>query len=253
MSKEPIIKLTHDFIINFHQADYHGTAKVSAICNFLQETAWRHATALGLGFDRLMEKNFVWVIVSLKLKMIKYPRWTENIKVSTWPRGASGFFALRDFLITGENGEKLGEATSAWMVIDMDRRRPQKLDFVIEKINYPDEDELLLIEAPLIKQPADLKVMHIHTIPYNEIDFNGHVNNTHYIGWCQDAYPIEFHDKNQIDTILINYLAEAHYHDEISIAGRNWTGRSNIIQGTRTSDDKPVFRAEIEWKELAGA
>ncbi len=250
MNEGPITKLSRDFMVNFHQADYHGTAKVSSICNFLQETAWRHATALGLGFEDLLEKNLVWVIVSLKLKMIKYPKWTESIEVTTWPRGISGFFALRDFLINGEDGEKLGEATTAWMVIDMDRRRPQKVDFVAEKVKYPENEEKLTIEAPIIKQLSELQEKHVHTVPYNEIDFNGHVNNTHYVEWCLNAYPLEFHDKYQIDSILVNYLAEAHYQDEISIAGTDWKGESNLIQGTRKSDDKPVFRAEIEWKKI---
>lgn len=124
------------------------------------------------------------------------------------------------------------------------------MDFVGEKVIYPPEKDLLSLEAPLIKQPHGLQEKQVHVVPYNEIDFNGHVNNTHYIEWCLDAYPLEFHDKHQIDSVLVNYIAEAHYKDEIKISGTDWAGPSNTIEGNRKSDKKPVFRAEIEWKKV---
>jgi acyl-ACP thioesterase len=250
MSPVSVNKLSHDYVVNWYEADYHGTAKVSAIFNFLQEAAWRQATKLGVGFDDLNEKGLLWVIVTFHLKMDQFPKWTEKIRVTTWPRGVRQFFALRDFVITSGSGEKIGEATSAWMVLDMERRRPQKVDFVAEKVNYPPGEELLTMEAPLIRQPSGLQEKQVHTVPYNEIDFNGHVNNTHYIEWCLDAYPLEFHDKHRIDSVLVNYIAEAHYKDEIRISGTDWSGLTNVIEGTRKPDDKPVFRAKIKWKEV---
>jgi acyl-ACP thioesterase len=250
MSPDPVTKLSRDYTVNWYDADYRGNARISAIFNFLQEAAWEQATRFGVGFDELKEKGLFWVIVTFHLKMIKFPRWTEKVRVTTWPRGVRQFFALRDFVMTSSEGEILGEATSAWVILDMERRRPQKADFIQEKVNYPPKDEMLEIEAPLIKQHRGLEEKLLHKVPYNEIDFNGHVNNTRYIEWCLNAYPLEFHNKHQIDSVLVNYIAEARYLDEIKISGTDHSGLSHIFEGTRDSDKKIIFRAEINWRAL---
>lgn len=80
MSPGPTMKLSRDYMVNWYEADYHGTAKVSAIFNFLQEAAWRQATNLGFGFDDLHDKGLLWVIVTMHLKMNKFPKWTLWVK-----------------------------------------------------------------------------------------------------------------------------------------------------------------------------
>lgn len=76
-----------NYLDNWYEADMTGEAKISSICNYLQESAWRHANHLGFGFEDATARDEVWVIIGLTLKMLRYPRWGEEITVETWPKG----------------------------------------------------------------------------------------------------------------------------------------------------------------------
>ena len=59
--------------------------------------------------------------------MDEYPEWKDNIEIKTWPKGVDGLFAIRDFQIF-RNGEIIGRATSYWLILDADSKRPKRLD-----------------------------------------------------------------------------------------------------------------------------
>ena len=57
------------------------------MCNYLQEAASLNAEELGFSksnFDAQGE-NISWVLTRLAVKMIRYPKWEEEVKVITFP------------------------------------------------------------------------------------------------------------------------------------------------------------------------
>jgi len=51
----------------------------------------------------------------------------DRIKIKTWLTGTGRLFALRHFSIANLKGDILGTAKSAWLVLDLKSRRPQRL------------------------------------------------------------------------------------------------------------------------------
>ena len=70
------------------------------------------------GFRTLAEKNQMWVLSKFQMEIHKPSRWGEHISIETWSKGIDRFYALRDFIIWSEQGEKAASATTAWMVLD---------------------------------------------------------------------------------------------------------------------------------------
>ena len=46
-----------EYLIQWCDTDRNGHLKMSAIANYLQESAWRHANHLGFGFEDTLKRN----------------------------------------------------------------------------------------------------------------------------------------------------------------------------------------------------
>ena len=177
------------FKVRSYECGVGAEASLPSICNYLQESASLNAEELGFSksnFDAKGE-NVSWVLTRMAVKMIRYPKWEENVCVVTFPRGGRKIVAWRDFEIKGEDGQIIGLATSEWMLIDLSTRKivpiPQSvLDAApvgLESVLGPEpfSARLRYVEAEQGEFKESFKAQHSH------IDLNGHVNNVHYVEW----------------------------------------------------------------------
>lgn len=230
--------------INWYDTDLHGRIKISSIANYLQESAWRHAEHLGFGYEDAKKRNEFWVIIALMVRMVDFPQWGENILVETWPKGIERLFAFRDFKIMSEEGRVLGAATSTWMILDQDTRRPKKVDIVKPVIHLAVRQDILAENPPHLAALENLNGSINRQVQYSEVDFYGHVNNTRYLDWCLDTLPSEWHQKHKIQSAVINFLSEVRYAENIRVEYLLNNGTA-YFQGVREEDGKNIFRAEL--------
>jgi len=235
-----------EYLVNWYEADLTGQAKLSSICNYLQESAWRHANHLGFGFQDAQARNEVWVIIGLMLKVLRYPGWGETIKVETWPKGIDRLFAFRDFRMMDKDGLVIGAATSSWMILDITTRRPRPVEIVRDMLHLATRQDILDKNPPHLQPPHQPEKLYSRNVRFSELDFNGHVNNTRYIDWCMDAFPAEWHRVHKVDTLTINYLSEVRGTDTIALLSDSSSKDGIRLQGIRESDEKAIFRARLE-------
>ena len=105
----------------FVDADFR--LKPTSFMDMAQEMAYLAANEKGFGYDALMEKGTVWVLSRMNIKFLKYPEWRDEVVMTTWHKGPSGPFFLRDFILASAEGEALVRATSSWVVMDVNSRR----------------------------------------------------------------------------------------------------------------------------------
>lgn len=238
---------SEEYRLQWYDTDLNGQLKMSAFANYMQETAWRHANHLGFGYEDAKNRNEFWVIISLMIKMIGSPVWGKKITIETWPKGIDRLFAFRDFKIMDEKGEVIGAATSAWMILDKDTRRPKDVDIVKPMLHLATNQDVLDKNPPLLMPMKEVVTSEPRKICFSEVDQNGHVNNTRYIDWCLDALSMEWHRTHQIRSMVINYLSEVKAEETIQITTGPESDHSLLIQGTRESDGKVIFRTRVEW------
>ncbi len=232
------------FRVNWYDTDLNGQIKMSSIANYLQESAWRHAEHLGFGYEDARNRNEYWVIIALMVKMIGYPRWGQRIIVETWPKGIERLFAYRDFKIMDEDGTVLGAATSTWMILDLDTHRPKKVDIVKPVLHLAVRQDILSENPPHLP-PLDHHQHYIsRNVQFSEVDFYGHVNNTRYLDWCLDALPTVWHRDYKVRSIVINFLSEVKYSEQIRVDCLTEDGKVRF-QGVREGDGKVIYRAEF--------
>ncbi len=242
---------TDKYQVNWHEADFRGNATLTTLCNFMQESAWRHAGHMGFGYEDALRLNQFWIVLRWFIKIDRYPKWQENILIETWPRMPERLFALRDYTLTDADGRQLGAATSTWMLLDARTRRPQKLELVEGFLHLTSERSALGENAHKILVPDDAEVSTSLITRYGDVDHNGHVNNARYVEWCMNLYPLSFHEKWEASEFQINFVHECRFNEPVELLLKENSETDHIIIGRRKTDGTDIFASRIGWKRTA--
>ena len=107
-----------------HYTNYKGRLFVKTLCDLFNDAAEVQTELYKVDVDTLNAQGFTWMLHRLHILLHKMPLKEEIVTIETWPSGIDRLFALRDYRMFREDGEELVRATSEWMYIDMNRRRP---------------------------------------------------------------------------------------------------------------------------------
>jgi len=254
MSEDSSLKASweDDYPISFYEVDTKNQAFLPVLWSFMQETAWHHADRLRLGYSDLMEQQCFWVLSRLSIRMEDYPRWGDRIRVKTWLAGTGRLFALRQFSIADLTGTILGTAKSAWLVLDLKSRKPQKIEPLFKHLQHLFDPLLPAEEPEKLPAPARPQWKKSYEVRYSDIDIHHHVNNIKHIEWILDSYPFEINRSHQIHTFDINFLAESSYEDTISIQTEKLQESPPFfLHGVfRQGEGRELCRARAGWKRV---
>jgi acyl-ACP thioesterase len=246
--QDPNLIWREAYTIRSYEADAQGKATMPLLCRFMQESASNHAEHLGFGISWLAENNFAWFLTRQLVRMDIYPGLGETIQLLTWPKGRDRLLWYRDFKILDSGDSVIGRAVTAWLVIDLDRRRPRRADTL--RSLHPSND----VESALPRRPGKVaslsKATHSHSlcVGYRDLDVNEHVNSARYIEWGLDAFDVEFHKSHRLAELEVNYLAEALCGDVVSANCEDTDGQTFLHSLVRESDSLELFRARTLWK-----
>lgn len=239
------------FRVRSYEMDPRGRASIVTLCNFLQEAAGNHALDLGVSVDQLQDKNLTWVLARLRMEVDAYPLWRDEVVIETWPSGAEGLFATRDFLLRDDAGVVLARATSSWLMIDLERRRPVRLPEFITSIDLPDRDRSLVGMSRQLSEGVNVVTESGIRVRYSDLDINGHVNNVRYVEWALEAVPFEIIRSHHLAELEVHFRAEAVYGDpvEVSLASMDGSSRTYSHVITQTNDDRELARLQTRWSD----
>jgi acyl-ACP thioesterase len=254
--------------VRFGNVDQSDRLTLGAIFGFFQEASISHAADLGVGRDTLAATGQAWVISRLSVFIKRRPAYGETITISSWPRKWEKLFALRDYEIRDAKNEPVVRGRSGWLVLDIEKRRPLRVQQIMESLPGNDGVDALLSGPLGLESRENLMLAACREARYSDIDYYGHMNNARYIQWIQDyTAPEELSaaDEARLD---INYLSEVMPGERIEI----WTaplenagpgekgnpgdypslpGRAFAYEGRRPGSGQAVFRAELRAASFA--
>jgi medium-chain acyl-[acyl-carrier-protein] hydrolase len=229
------------FKIKSYQSDQNGKLTLYSLFHLLQECAWDNARLNNFGYEYLESKNAFWVLSRVKVEMKEYPEWKDEIEIKTWPKGTDGFFAIRDFQIF-KNGKVIGNATSYWLILDKDSKRPKRLDdfnFIHENFLSESAIDKKLERISIGGNISKLEKRKVYT---SDLDVNKHVNNATYVRWILDSYFSK--GQNSILEFEINFTSELLLNDEFVVhKGEGGESNSFILKNIQ---DKEICKAVIK-------
>jgi acyl-ACP thioesterase len=194
--------------IRFGSVDRSDRLTLGAAFGFFQETAITHADDLGVGRDTLAEAGQGWILSRISVFMESRPRYGDTVTVESWPRGWEKLFALRDYDIRDVSGRPVIRGRSGWLILDIEKRRPLRVQQVMEKLPLNDGINAMSAPSPSLNSQENLVKVGERRAGYSDIDYYGHVNNARYIQWIQDIIEPEILDKADQLRLDINYLSE---------------------------------------------
>ncbi|MGB9906247.1 MAG: acyl-[acyl-carrier-protein] thioesterase [Candidatus Saccharicenans sp.] len=249
MENKRSLFLTADYEILSIEADYLGRAHLSALMNYMQDAARHHSVREKFSVFDLAPQGLTWVVSRYHIAVDRYPQMGEKITIKTWASGKHGYFALRDFEIYDAGQQKIALATSSWMIIELESRRPVRVENL-----FP--DELILQERALQDDFPTLPIVErldhraIFRVMFEDLDYNRHVNNVVYSRWAVEGMPRDILFSGRPQELEINYRSEAFYGDEIEVITQTpeSPGGFWVQQIYDLASGKEVSRIRSRWK-----
>ncbi len=240
---------TDSYRVRAYEVGADGRATLPAVCNWLQETAGNHATALGWAVDALQAQGRTWVLSRLHLRLAELPRWRDEVRITTWPAGVHRLFALREFRVSDGDGREIGVATTGWLLLDLATHRPVRALAEVEAIarNAPGRvlddpfDRLPEAESPRAEKAVEVR--------FADLDMNHHANNVSVIAWALEALPEDVALGAVCAELEVDFRAEALHGETIRVRAQREPDAPATFRHTleRAGDGREIARARSVW------
>ena len=250
------MKYTYNIKTNWHDTDANRCVRPSKIVEYMQEAANRQCECSGLPLEWLRdEKGLAFILGALSLNIYTPLHAYEDIEVHTWCKEAKGYIFNRYFDIT-RHGEVIAEASSTWVLIDIESKsmvRASAYDFFDGCFYYDDpvDPEKLLPKARIAKD-ADMCKVGERRISYSDIDYNMHMNNTHYPDMICD-FICEMTDTDTAYTVSqmsLSYLKESRLGATLTVTRGNMDAEGLIPVRTLNESGESCLEAIVKLAAL---
>jgi acyl-ACP thioesterase len=184
----------------------------------------------------------------------RWPRAGDEIVIVTWPEALNRLTTERRFEILGPDGSVYATATTLWLVLDLDRRRPIRVPSrIVEALSRRDVGGTpfrpdTLVDPDPVEREAEF------TVRRSDLDLAGHVNNTSYVEWIVEAVPDEVWSAHDLAELDISYLSECHRGATVVSGCRRLQGADGceiLHRVAKREDDVVVARARTSWRPVA--
>ena len=241
-----MIRFSQDFVIPCYSTDANWRLKPAAFMDLAQEAANRHATVLGFGYDDLIATNTAWILSRVHIRFVDTPMWKDDVVLTTWHKGLNRLFFVRDFRLTDKEGRTRVEATTSWLVMNLETRRLVR-DPQLREGSECLED-VIATPAGKVQMPKDVEpqLMFEHLVAYSDIDVNGHANNAMYMQWAMDAVDYDIASTRPVKEVTINFNHETKAGDVVALYKsiiKTEDGRRVYVEGK--VGDTSAFCVEI--------
>lgn len=224
--------------------DKFDRIKPSAVLDLFQDAAGQHAIEIGVGFDDMIAREYLWVLTRIKFEIVSAPKRYQTVVVKTWPLAPNRLNYRREYCIEDINGNKLIIGSSEWVVIHSKER---KLLSVPDLYNLDgDYHNEVMFEGKIGKVHDFEASGNAYTVNagFCDLDINDHVNNTKYANYVYDA--INPTKDNVVQSFQIDYRKEVMQGTELNIYHKREDG---VISAKGQNNDGDImFACKIELK-----
>ena len=205
------------FEIKNHELDPHRRVPLGVLYGFLQEAADMHAGTLRFDSGTMLQRNLVWMLVRVHLRLSGGLAGRQVIEVETWPSKIESRFAFRDYRIFREGeAEPFGAATSTWMLIDLTRNRPAVMTGLFPPEYHAGADRAHELPAPRLAADGPEASRRTFPVRLSDIDMNGHVNNLHYVEWLAESVPAGVWDSRSVCELYVEFKKQVRFGETVA-------------------------------------
>ncbi|MBQ8309477.1 MAG: hypothetical protein IJX80_00505 [Clostridia bacterium] len=209
------MKFTKHYTVRWHDTDCNRCVRPTKILMYMQETAGEHLKSLLMSMDDMRDRlGLAFLLSSISVSIYEPLYADDEIDVQTWVCESRGLGYNRCFCII-RNGKTVAEASSVWGLLDLRTHRLLRAD---ESPFEAKPDAAVALDLPRRLRMVRIEEMEAvgeRTIVYSDIDYNGHMNNTHYPDLFCDFTPDIC--QSRVCAMMLSFLHEGTFGHTLKI------------------------------------
>ena len=216
------MKFTKHYTVRWHDTDCNRCVTPTKILTYMQETAGEHLKSLLMSMDELRDKKgLAFLLSSISISIYEPLYADDEIDVQTWVCESRGLSYNRCFCIL-RDGKVMAEASSVWGLMDLQAHRLLKAD---ESPFEAEPEPAVTLDLPRRLRMVRIEEMESvgeRKIVYSDIDYNGHMNNTHYPDlFCNFTPDI---CQSRVCAMVLSFLHESAFGHTLTIYRKRTDG-----------------------------
>ncbi len=239
--------LQYTFVVTTADCDMNARLRAGGLVNFLVLAAINSADTLGFGYAGLRGQQLFWVLSRMTVEIYKPLKWYDTAVVETWPKDVNGLLYLRDFVVKNQHDEIVAKCTSGWLAIDIQSKRPRKVEEKFSYIFDRMKERHALDQLPEKLGPVSAGDPFEVKSTWFDLDVNKHVTSTRYVDWMADTLPADILRSHYPKKISINYLKETMMGESIRMIRSSSDENQFIFEGTNRESDSVKFRGRMDF------
>ncbi|MBN1287037.1 MAG: acyl-CoA thioesterase [Anaerolineae bacterium] len=176
--------------VRTYELDSNGYVNNAMYARYLQEAATQASADAGYDFDWYRAHNRVWMVKKLYLRYYAPASYGDELEVVTWVADGRRVQSHRDYEIRRvRDGALVLRGRANWVYVDTEAQRPVRApDEMLERFDPANELPDLGTRLRGAVRCQNAHTYHHRRPVYRyEIDSLGHVNNTVYLDWLEQA------------------------------------------------------------------
>ena len=204
-----------EYEVHYYETNCRLECKMSSIINYFCDIGTKQSEELGVGIDYLTERRLAYVFYRYDIKVNRYPKYGEKIKVVTMAKSFKKFYASRAYEIYDENNEKIVEGEGIFLLINIDRRRALRIpedQYIAYGVDIENCPDIKIAKLEKLTNEVDRSNFKVR---YGDIDSNMHVNNVKYVEWAVESLPLDIVLNYELKELSVVFEKECRYGAEI--------------------------------------
>lgn len=231
--------------IQFKKEDFFGYGiSPFAVLKAFNEASTNHAELIGVGFEDMLKKNLLWVSMRIKFQILQMPKPNQELFVVTYPSGKNMLEYDRDFLIVDANDNLLIKGMNKFCLINSETRRVSKLMDIDAPVL---DNQQPCFEGRFLKtdtfEPEHLADYTYQILP-EDIDLNGHTNNTIYAKVAQKLFEDQ---TKKLQFFQINFFKETLLGNRLDVYKKQGTDSLDIVG--KICEGENSFGCHVEFEK----
>ncbi|WP_225048134.1 acyl-[acyl-carrier-protein] thioesterase [Lacticaseibacillus kribbianus] len=194
-----------------------GRLSLATLTNVMLLVSEHQLDQVDAGIAALATHGAGWVITQYHIEITRMPKVEEPLIIGTEASGYNKLMTYREYWVKDAAGQTLATMSGAWVMMDLTTRKliPIIPEFAA-KVEAPKTTKVR--RYPRLPRLENLANHRPYTVRYFDIDGNGHVNNTHYMEWMEDALGADFLTTHALRTVDIKFAREVTYGSTVDSA-----------------------------------
>jgi len=240
------------FKVRYSETGCNGLIKPLKVFDYCQDAAMEHAEKLGVSSVDLKARDLAWFVIHYQARFFSLPRWNQSLVLKTWRYPQRGLYEIRCYELRDAADSLCMEGRSALVIIDTRRKRPVRLKQALppEQLTAVPDEGARFTDLPAVTHP---QFEQLFSIRKQDLDFNGHVNNSVFIGWALENMPFGGGEALMPGEVEVNYLSDIEFGRTVKAQGQCTTSEpypAFLYRIVDTRDNRETTRMRIAWKPL---